>query len=280
MRDPDGGVKALWPLFGIANQLLASIALCLGTTIILKMQLSPPEGAQHPPISPNPRPPGRPVFAFVTLVPLVWLLSVTFTAGLETIFHHESHPERPRIGFLQKAAELNEKLPGLKNALAAVEQTGNAAAITAAQKNIRTNRMLHFNNRLDALVVGMFLVLAFLILLLSIREWVLLLARRRLAVLHETLPVWLPDYAIVEGQPLRLLSLLTLTLTLVKELSGEAHLDRSQQVASERSCRCPEPGHPGGIPASITPESQKRKSEQQVYVETVEHRFKSVNRCC
>src|SRR5258707_9891021 len=41
VRDPDGGVKALWPLFGIANQLLASIALCLATTIILKMQLKP-----------------------------------------------------------------------------------------------------------------------------------------------------------------------------------------------------------------------------------------------
>src|SRR5438128_2654022 len=93
VRDPEGGVKALWPLFGIANQLLASIALCLATTIILKMHLRPADAArvseaagdandsaaaQKPAIR-------RPVFALVTFVPLLWLLAVTMTAGVETI---------------------------------------------------------------------------------------------------------------------------------------------------------------------------------------------------
>src|SRR6202043_1982830 len=68
VRDPLGGINSLWPLFGIANQLLAAIALCLATTVILKMQL---------------RDKGRPILAFVTLAPLLWLLSVTMLAGVE-----------------------------------------------------------------------------------------------------------------------------------------------------------------------------------------------------
>ena len=64
--DPDGIAKSLWPIFGIANQLLAVIAFCLGTTIIIKM--------------------GRARYAWCTLGPLVFLTAVTFTAGLMKIF--------------------------------------------------------------------------------------------------------------------------------------------------------------------------------------------------
>src|SRR6202041_2347850 len=70
VRDPLGGINSLWPLFGIANQLLASIALCLATTVVLKMQLAPRST------------PGRPAFAWITLAPLLWLLAVTMTAGV------------------------------------------------------------------------------------------------------------------------------------------------------------------------------------------------------
>src|SRR3954451_25011218 len=70
--DPDGGIKALWPIFGIANQMLASIALCLATTIILKMQLGKASKA-------------RPTLALVTFIPLLWLLAVTGTASVQKI---------------------------------------------------------------------------------------------------------------------------------------------------------------------------------------------------
>jgi carbon starvation protein len=83
--DPLGGINSLWPLFGIANQLLASIALTLATTILIK-------GA-------------RPLYALCTALPLGWLLSVTMTAGWHKIWN----PDR-RIGFLAQAEHLQAQL--------------------------------------------------------------------------------------------------------------------------------------------------------------------------
>ena len=302
VRDPEGGIKALWPLFGLANQLLASIALCLATTVILKMQLeaavpsapareSAGAGATHAVSGIGGAAPairqraGKPVFALVTLLPLLWLLSVTLTAGLETILHHENDPKRPRLGFLQKAEELNEKLPALQVALAAAEAGGTRAAIEAAQTSLRNNRLLHFNNIVDAVVAGIFLVLVSFIFLLSVREWILLLARRRVAILHETHPVWLPDYAVVEGQPLRMFGLLALVLPLVKELSGEAHLQRAQDMANRSFCAHMHHGQAGRPSIKLRlpgggGEAYRAQSPEKVYLEAVEHRFKGINRCC
>jgi carbon starvation protein len=83
--DPLGGINSLWPLFGIANQLLASIALTLGTTILIKGS--------------------RPIYALCTALPLGWLLSVTMTAGWHKIWN----PDR-RIGFLAQAEHLQAQL--------------------------------------------------------------------------------------------------------------------------------------------------------------------------
>jgi carbon starvation protein len=83
--DPLGGINSLWPLFGIANQLLATTALALGTTILVKSR--------------------RPGFAIATLLPLGWLLSVTMTAGWQKVFAAD-----PRIGFWAQAEQLAAKL--------------------------------------------------------------------------------------------------------------------------------------------------------------------------
>ncbi len=268
VRDPDGGVKALWPLFGIANQLLAAIALCLATTIILKMQLTPHE-------TPDALRPirGKPALALVTLIPLMWLVSVTMTAGLEKIFHPQ-----PAIGFLAKAKALNELQPTLQTAVASAEASGDAAQTASARKALRGNRLEHFNQCVDAAAAATFLILVAWIIILSVREWILLVARKRLAALRETEPVWLPDYAVAEQKPWSVLAWLSLCLALARELSGEAATDRAarapiesyeRETASRRSGTEVKPG-----------EGPDRAAIRNAYVRTIDKRYRGVNRCC
>ncbi|HEV7928453.1 MAG TPA: carbon starvation CstA family protein [Verrucomicrobiae bacterium] len=212
VRDPLGGINSLWPLFGIANQLLAAIALCLATTVILKMQLQ--DSAS-----------GRPIYAWITLVPLIWLLTVTITAGAEKIWHPS-----PKIGFLA------------------------AAGVDAA------NPRLHFNWLLDAAVTGCFLLMILAIVTLSVREWILLLARQRISRLSETAPVWLPTYAVAEARPRDLGSLLLLALLLAREWSGQAAVDRAQ----ERACGC----------------AETKQVRVHAYLQVTQKRFDGINRCC
>ena len=243
VRDPLGGINSLWPLFGIANQMLAAIALCLGTTIILKKQLLT-EGKS-----------GKPALALIILIPLIWLLAVTFTAGAEKIFHSD-----PRIGFLAQARDLHAKYPGLAQAVVTAKSSGDPAIVAVAEKTVRANRTLEFNNLLDAAVAGVFLVLVAKIVLLSVREWILLLSRRKPALLHETEPVWLSDYALKESGPnLRSAAgAAAIALGLAKELSGETHFERARQNV----CAC------------------EQHNEQKMFARVTEAKFNGVRRCC
>ncbi len=142
--DPLGGINSLWPLFGIANQLLATIALCVCTTILIKM--------------------GKLRHAWVTLLPLGWLVSVTMTASWQKVFH-----PNPRIGFLAHARSLAEQLAA-----------GAVPAATVAE----TNRLI-FNDRLDAAVTLVFASLVLVVLIESGRHWWLYAFGRKQPVLSE-----------------------------------------------------------------------------------------------
>ena len=83
--DPNGGVNILWPLFGIANQMLAAIALSVGTVILIKS--------------------GKIRFSWITAIPLTWLLIITSSASYQKVFS-----EDVRIGFLSAAASMTEKI--------------------------------------------------------------------------------------------------------------------------------------------------------------------------
>jgi carbon starvation protein len=140
--DPLGGINSLWPIFGVANQLLAVIALALGTTVLIKM--------------------GRTRHLWVTLVPLTWLLAVTMTAGWMKLFSPAP------VGFLAIARGLEAKV---------------AAGGTPAE--LATWRAQIFNNHVDAVVTGAFLVLVLVVVAANARVWWQLLAGRRPADLRE-----------------------------------------------------------------------------------------------
>jgi len=144
VMDPLGGINSLWPLFGIANQLLAVVALCVGTSILIKMK--------------------KARYSWITILPMVWLVAVTLTAGYQKIFHDD-----PRIGFLAEAGRLSVMVADGKVP---------ADQIMSVQRQI-------FNNRLDAAVTGLFLAMILVILIDCAREWLAILGLRKIPVLCE-----------------------------------------------------------------------------------------------
>ncbi len=267
VRDPLGGINSLWPLFGIANQMLAAIALCLAVTIILKMQLLPATESKAE--SPKPKV-GRPAFALVALVPLVWLLAATMTGGVEKIWHPD-----PSIGFLSQAKVIEKQLLDMQldhartmhNMLVGTNNTGAVISESLIEKinkdpalaAMAKQRTLRFNLLLDAAVAGAFLVLISAIIVMSVRDWILLLARKKAVDLRESPPTWLPDYTMAQSSPLNAVALIALAFALVKELSGQADVDRAQ---ARHACAC------------------EQRNDVRIYTQVTDERFKGVRRCC
>ena len=143
--DPLGGINSLWPLFGIANQLLATIALSVATTVLIRRH-----GIK---------------FVWITAVPMMWLVTVTFTAAWQKIFS-----PLPAIGFLAQASRLEGLLT-----------SGSVAAAGAG-----ATRTLIFNARLDAAVCGILLALVAIILADSLRVWFGLIVGFAEVTVHES----------------------------------------------------------------------------------------------
>ena len=129
--DPLGGINTLWPLFGVANQMLAAIALILCTVVLFKMK--------------------RQRYAWVTILPTAWLLICTLSAGWQKIFHAS-----PKIGFLANASRFS----------AAAEK----GEILAPAKSLAQMQQIIFNNYIDAAMAGVFVVLVLSILAFGIRS--------------------------------------------------------------------------------------------------------------
>ena len=154
--DPEGIAKSLWPLFGISNQLLAVIAFCLGTTLLIKS--------------------GKTRYCWVTVVPLVFLTTVTFMAGWMKIFS-------PRAaGFLPAIRQLEQQL---------------AAGVPAAK--LPAIHTALFNARLDIAVVAVFLGFVAIITVACVWEWWRILSGAKQPQLHETAYVALAGYTKTPG---------------------------------------------------------------------------------
>jgi carbon starvation protein len=136
VKDPLGGINSLWPLFGIANQLLATVALCVATTIIIKMH--------------------RAKYSLVTLLPLAWLVTVTYTASWHKVFD-----PNPRIGFLAQAR-----------------------ALAAAPATSATGQLI-FNNRLDAALTAILVIMVSLVVIESVRVWAGILSGKKASSVRE-----------------------------------------------------------------------------------------------
>jgi len=131
--DPLGGINSLWPLFGISNQLLATVALCVGTTVFIKM--------------------GKAKYSYITIMPLIWLTIVTMSAGWEKLFSPEA-----KLGFLAHAKVIEGQVA--------------SGALPAAIKTVADARRMIFNDYLDAAVAAFFMVSVVVILAASLQEWV------------------------------------------------------------------------------------------------------------
>ena len=144
--DPLGGINTLWPLFGIANQMLAAVALLLGTVVIFKMK--------------------KDRYAWVTAVPAVWLLACTMTAGWLKIFSAD-----PKLGFLAHAD---------KYAAAIAE-----GKVLAPAKTLDAMSRVVFNDRLDAALCALFMGVVLSVLVYSVKA-ILAARRSRQVTAQET----------------------------------------------------------------------------------------------
>ncbi|MEG3113455.1 MULTISPECIES: carbon starvation CstA family protein [unclassified Pantoea] len=127
--DPLGGINTLWPLFGIGNQMLASMALILGTVVLFKMK--------------------KQRYAWVTILPTIWLFITSMTAGWQKIFH-----EKPSIGFLAQANKFRRGL--------------DEGVILAPAKTVADMQTIVFSNQINAALCGFFMLVAVTMLIAAV----------------------------------------------------------------------------------------------------------------
>ncbi|WP_033846072.1 carbon starvation CstA family protein [Acinetobacter sp. 1281984] len=127
--DPLGGVNSLWPLFGVGNQMLASMALILGTVILFKMK--------------------KEKYVWVTIIPTIFLFVTCMTAGWQKIFH-----ENPKIGFLAQAHKFSDAI--------------SRGEIIKPAKTIAEMQNIVMSNQINAALCGFFMIVSIVMIIASI----------------------------------------------------------------------------------------------------------------
>ncbi|NLZ21320.1 carbon starvation protein A [Acinetobacter baumannii] len=127
--DPLGGVNSLWPLFGVGNQMLASMALILGTVILFKMK--------------------KEKYVWVTIIPTIYLFITCMTAGWQKIFH-----ENPKIGFLAQAHKFSDAIA--------------RGEILKPAKTIAEMQTIVMSNQINAALCGFFMIVSIVMIIASI----------------------------------------------------------------------------------------------------------------
>lgn len=127
--DPLGGVNSLWPLFGVGNQMLASMALILGTVILFKMK--------------------KEKYVWVTIIPTIFLFVTCMTAGWQKIFH-----ENPKIGFLAQANRFSDAIA--------------RGEILKPAKTIAEMQNIVMSNQINAALCGFFMIVSIVMIIASI----------------------------------------------------------------------------------------------------------------
>ncbi|SHE82718.1 carbon starvation protein [Seinonella peptonophila] len=145
--DPLGGINTLWPLFGISNQMLAVIALAVGTVILVKM--------------------GKAIYSWITVVPLVWLTSVTMTAGFSKLFS-----TNPAHGFLAGAQKYQ----------AAIDK----GQVIGAAKTMDQMHQIVMNNQIDAILTCIFMIVVAIVVIDAARVCYQVLVSKKKLPLHES----------------------------------------------------------------------------------------------
>ncbi|MFF8768377.1 carbon starvation CstA family protein [Nocardiopsis dassonvillei] len=160
VNDPLGGINQLFPLFGIANQLLAAIALAVCTTLIIKS--------------------GRAKYAWVTLVPLAWDAAVTLTASYQKIFSSD-----PAIGFFAQRQQFSEALAAGETSVGAIQ-------------GVEDMQRVVLNTTVNGILSALFAILVLIILVDSVRVWIRALRAPEGTLPtseapHETSRLWAPS---------------------------------------------------------------------------------------
>lgn len=127
--DPLGGVNSLWPLFGVGNQMLASMALILGTVILFKMK--------------------KEKYVWVTIFPTIFLFITCMTAGWQKIFH-----ENPKIGFLAQANRFSDAIA--------------RGEILKPAKTLEEMQTIVMSNQINAALCGFFMIVAIVMVIAAI----------------------------------------------------------------------------------------------------------------